>query len=99
MLFMNVLRNNKKQAMKINDFAKKIFSIRVLIGVLAGGALGYAYYHFIGCRGGSCPMWADPLRSSLVGAAFGAILLFDTRSKADPKSEEEKSKPIEPDPQ
>ncbi len=68
--------------MKLNDFFKKIFSVRVLIGLLVGGALGYAYYHFIGCRGGSCPMWADPWRSTLVGMAFGAILLFDTSKKA-----------------
>jgi hypothetical protein len=83
--------------MKFNDFTRKLFSFRVLIGLLAGGALGYAYYHFIGCRGGSCPMWADPWRSSLIGAAFGAILLFDTRSKSDPKSQEEKNKQIESD--
>jgi Na+-transporting NADH:ubiquinone oxidoreductase subunit NqrB len=69
--------------MKINEIVKRIFSLRVLIGVLVGGALGFAYYHFIGCRGGSCPMWADPWRSTLIGMGFGAILLFDTKTKVD----------------
>lgn len=75
--------------MKPNDFFKRLFSIRVLIGLLVGGALGYAYYYFIGCRGGSCPMWADPVRSSLVGMAFGVILLFDTSK---PKADQEPPK-------
>lgn len=70
--------------MKLNDFFRRIFSLRLLLGLVIGGALGYAYYYFIGCRGGSCPMWADPVRSTLVGMGFGAILLFDTsKPKAD----------------
>ena len=80
--------------MRINEIAKKIFSIRLLLGLLVGGALGYAYYHFIGCRGGSCPMWADPWRSTLIGMAFGGILLFDTKSKPRSEPPEEQSKPL-----
>jgi hypothetical protein len=68
--------------MNFNGIVKKIFSIRFLVGLVVGGALGFAYYHFIGCRGGSCPMWADPWRSTLVGMAFGGILLFDTKAKS-----------------
>lgn len=74
--------------MDLNGFLRKIFSVRFLIGLLVGGALGYAYYHFIGCRGGSCPMWADPIRSTLIGMAFGGILLFDTRSKGSQEKKE-----------
>ena len=68
------------QIMNINVIIRKIFSVRFLIGLIVGAALGYAYYYFIGCRGGSCPMWADPVRSTLVGMAFGGILFFDTSS-------------------
>lgn len=71
----------------LNAFLKKLFSIRMLIGLLVGGILGYAYYHFIGCRGGSCPMWADPVRSTLIGIAFGGILFFDTSSKSRQESD------------
>jgi hypothetical protein len=72
--------------MKINEILKKIFSIRLLIGLAVGATLGYAYYYFIGCRGGSCPVWADPWRSTLIGMAFGGFLLFDTSK---PKSDQE----------
>jgi len=75
--------------MKINEIVKRIFSIRVLAGLLIGGALGFAYYYFIGCRGGSCPMWADPWRSTLIGMGFGAILLIDTKAKVDRKPDKE----------
>lgn len=74
--------------MKINDFFKRLFSIRLLIGLTVGAALGYAYYYFIGCRGGSCPIWADPWRSTLIGMAFGGILLFDTSSKKTKENQE-----------
>lgn len=83
--------------MTLNDIFRRIFSLRTLIGVVAGAALGYAYYYFIGCRGNSCPMWADPVRSSLVGAAFGFLLLVDTRPKANRKPEEESNKHHESD--
>jgi hypothetical protein len=73
--------------MKVNELLKKLLSVRLLIGLLVGGALGFAYYHFIGCRGGSCPMWADPYRSTLIGMAFGGILLFDTEKKTKPDQE------------
>ena len=72
-----------------NAFIKKIFSIRFLLGLFIGAALGYAYYHFIGCRGGSCPMWANPWRSTLIGMAMGGLLLFDTsKPKVDQEPQE-----------
>lgn len=83
--------------MTLNDIMRRIFSLRTFIGVVAGAALGYAYYYFIGCRGNSCPMWADPVRSSLIGAAFGFLLLVDTRPKADRKPGEEPNTPPESD--
>lgn len=73
--------------MSLNDFTKRLFSLRILIGLLAGAALGYTYFYFVGCKGNSCPMWANPWRSMLIGATFGILLLFDTKSKVDPKPE------------
>lgn len=64
--------------MNFNGFIKKLFSWRFLIGIALGAIAGYAFYYFVGCRGGSCPIWADPVRSTLIGMAFGGLLLFDT---------------------
>ena len=46
--------------------------IRVLLGVVLGGAAGFAYYKFIGCSTGSCPLTSNPWISTLYGMAVGA---------------------------
>ena len=46
---------------------------RVLFSLL--GALGgFAYYYFVGCRTGSCPISGNPWISTMYGAAMGLIL-------------------------
>ncbi len=46
----------------------------VLVGVLVGGILGYAYYHFIGCNSGSCAITSKPVNSSVYGMVMGYLL-------------------------
>lgn len=46
----------------------------ILLGAIIGGVLGYAYYHFIGCRSGSCMITSQPIHSSLYGALMGGLL-------------------------
>lgn len=50
------------------------------IGLPAVGALGgYAYYYFIGCYSGTCPITSNPLISTIYGGVIG--LLFIPRKK------------------
>jgi hypothetical protein len=44
-----------------------------LLGAAIGGALGYAYYRFVGCRTGACPIWANPTSAVLYGAVLGLL--------------------------
>jgi thioredoxin 1 len=46
---------------------------RVAIGLLVGGTLGFAYQKLIGCRTGTCPLTATPLRAIIYGAVMGLI--------------------------
>jgi|WetSurMetagenome_2_1015567.scaffolds.fasta_scaffold303334_2 hypothetical protein len=39
--------------------------------VLIGGAGGYLYYRFIGCKTGACPLTGNPWISTLYGALIG----------------------------
>jgi hypothetical protein len=48
--------------------------LRVIIGVTLGAAAGFAYYRFIGCQSGTCPITSSPWGSTIYGAVFGAIL-------------------------
>ncbi|SEG01901.1 hypothetical protein SAMN05421847_1305 [Halpernia humi] len=50
-----------------------------LIGVLVGGILGFAYYHFIGCATGTCLITSKPINSSVYGMFLGYLIfsIFD----------------------
>ncbi len=53
--------------------------IRIIIGVVVGGALGFAYYKFVGCSSGSCPLTSNPFISSIYGAVVGALVAGSIR--------------------
>ena len=46
-----------------------------LIGLVLGGILGYAYYHFIGCNTGTCSITSKPINSSGYGMVMGYLIL------------------------
>ncbi len=41
--------------------------------ILAGAAGGYAYYYFIGCVSGTCPITSNPYISTAYGALIGGL--------------------------
>lgn len=64
------------------EFIKK-YKLGIL-GVLVGGILGYAYYHFIGCNSGTCAITSKPVNSSVYGMVMG-YLIFTTFEKTKEK--------------
>lgn len=48
--------------------------IILAVGIVLGGLAGYAYYHFIGCSYGTCPITSKPLTSTLYGGLMGGLL-------------------------
>lgn len=65
----------------------KDFLKRRVAPVLIGAALGYAYYYFIGCRTGSCPISSNPYISTIYGAVAGLILALPSKKKNELKNE------------
>ncbi len=57
----------------MSTFLKK--NLFGLIGLAAGAIGGYAYYYFIGCNTGSCPLTSNPYISVIFGAVIGYLLL------------------------
>ncbi len=55
-----------------------------ILGVVLGALGGFAYYHYIGCASGTCPITSRPLNSTLYGALMGG-LLFNIFQKDDSK--------------
>lgn len=55
--------------------------------ILAGAAGGFAYYYFIGCVSGSCPITSNPWTSTLYGALMGFVGGMGSKeNKPDPPS-------------
>ena len=62
----------------INFFIQYKLSV---VGIVVGGILGYAYYHFIGCTTGTCVITSKPLNSTAYGMVVG-YLMFSVFKKS-----------------
>jgi hypothetical protein len=49
-------------------------TLQPLIGAVIGGGLGFAYYRFVGCASGACPLTSNPWISTLYGGVVGVLL-------------------------
>ena len=47
---------------------------KLIIGVIVGGALGFANYRFVGCQSGACPLTTNPWISTLYGMLLGGMV-------------------------
>jgi hypothetical protein len=48
--------------------------IKIIIGVVAGGVVGFLYYRFIGCRSGTCYITRNPYLSTIYWAVLGGLI-------------------------
>lgn len=48
--------------------------LKIVLGVLIGAGAGYAYYRWIGCSGGTCPITSNPWISTGFGAVMGLLV-------------------------
>ncbi len=48
-------------------------TLRLIIGAIVGGGLGFAYYKFVGCSSGTCPLISNPVISTFYGMVMGAL--------------------------
>jgi hypothetical protein len=55
--------------------------IKQIAIVLLGAVAGYAYYYFIGCASGTCPIQSNPYISTAYGALIAAVFAFPGKKK------------------
>jgi hypothetical protein len=53
--------------------------LKIAISAALGGGLGFAYYKFVGCATGTCPLTSNPWISSLYGAVLGGLIASSFR--------------------
>ena len=51
------------------------------LSIPLGAAAGYAYYYFVGCQSGTCPIQSNPYYSTLYGALLGAVMIMPGKKK------------------
>ncbi len=70
----------------------RIAVLKKILPIAVGGMLGFAYYYFIGCRTGSCPISGNPYISTVYGAVIGLIWGLTGRKKVGAKKDEPDNK-------
>jgi len=56
------------------NIIKEVAMVKLIIGIVLGAVAGFAYYKFIGCSSGACPLTSNPVISTIYGAVMGALL-------------------------
>lgn len=65
----------------MNKWLNKLNLKRISIGVILGGAVGFAYYYFIGCKSGTCAITSSPIISTMYGVLLGVLWTFPIKKK------------------
>jgi len=55
--------------------------LRFTVFGFIGMAAGYAYYYFIGCATGSCPLSSNPYLMTGYGLGAGLLMAWDGKKK------------------
>jgi hypothetical protein len=58
----------------VNKSTRRHGMVRLIIGIVLGAVAGFAYYKFVGCASGACPITGNPVISTIYGAVMGALL-------------------------
>ncbi len=76
-MFKILWRFSKELELEMNKFKKYLkdnkMTVRI-ISTIIGAALGFAYYKFVGCRSGACPITSNPYVSTIWGGLIGFLM-------------------------
>jgi len=59
---------------RLAAFSSRPLWQRRLVFGFVGAIGGFAYYHFVGCASGTCPISSNPYISTAYGALMGLLL-------------------------
>ncbi|MFZ1976443.1 MAG: DUF6132 family protein [Bacteroidota bacterium] len=64
----------KQYALRLKGFFTGSVRRQRITYSFLGALAGYAYYHFVGCSTGTCPISSNPWISTMYGAIMGFLL-------------------------
>ncbi|MBZ0202957.1 MAG: DUF6132 family protein [Ignavibacteria bacterium] len=64
---------------------------KMLLFAVIGASLGYAYYYFIGCTSGGCPLTSRWYITTVYGMLGGIVMGIPPKQKAIDKSIDDQS--------
>lgn len=50
---------------------------KLIAWIAGGGAAGFAWYYFVGCATGTCPITSNPYISTGYGALMGGLVAWN----------------------
>jgi len=50
--------------------------MKVIIGAVVGGIVGFAIGYFGKCSSGMCPLTSNPIISTIIGIFFGVVIMM-----------------------
>jgi len=53
---------------------KGVALMKIILGIVIGGAAGFAVGYFGKCVSGACPLTSNPFITATIGAALGAMI-------------------------
>jgi hypothetical protein len=62
-----------------------------IVVIAVGATLGFAYYRFIGCQSGVCPLTSNPWISTGYGALIGFVFTLNGKQKEQKDNQEKES--------
>ncbi len=54
--------------------------LRIAVGAVAGGLVGFLFYRYVGCRTGACPIAGNPWISTAWWALIGGLFMSGFKS-------------------
>lgn len=53
--------------------------LRPILGAVIGAAVGFAFYKFVGCRSGACPLTGNPWIATVWWGVIGTMVAMSPR--------------------
>lgn len=58
----------------VKEFFKSWYFWKPVLGIIIGGAGGFLFFYFVGCKSGSCAITSNPFSSIITGSIFGLLI-------------------------